>query len=297
MSKIVMRLEKAKTLRDISKREMHNTRSRNVESSNDTGEVIVEGILGVAKEIDRITKQMNKQLKSDGKRAIRKDAIRCIELIVSSDSNFFKNNDYREYFNDVDEFLHQFWGEESIIHQKTIHLDESVNHAHYLLSPIKGGRFNYSKFINGRDDLSAFQQAFEDFIILKGYDIERRQLAKNTQKKHKMTREWSKEIQRAKEYVELMDKKTLIDTAISGMMLESERAIINEQLQLKDDFHKKYNYYMKKANALEERLKLIMREQNYSNDFIDYELKTCIDEFDKNIFRKESNIIDEMEKM
>ena len=33
-------------------------------------------------------------------------------------------------------------------------------------------KFNYSKFINVREDLSGFQQLFEEFI----YDIERREL-------------------------------------------------------------------------------------------------------------------------
>lgn len=290
MSKVVMRLEKVKTLRDISKREMHNTRSRNVESSSTTGEVIITGTVGVAKEIDRITKQMNKELREKGKRAIRKDAVRCIELLVSSDSEFFKNNNYKKYFEDVEEFLHQFWGKESIIHQKTIHLDESTPHVHYLLSPVVDGKFNYSSFVNGREDLSNFQQLFEDFIVDKGYDIERRQLSKDIQRKHKSTREWSKNMQKAKEYVELMDEKKLVDTAINGIMIEKEILSLEKRLQANVELDDKYKEYKNIADALEKKLRFIMMEQGYNEDFIDYQIKEVIREYEEDNKQLDKNI-------
>lgn len=292
MSKVVMRLEKIKTLRDISKREMHNTRSRNVESSNNKGEVIITGTIGVAKEVDRITKQMNKHLRTNGKRAIRKDAVRCIELLFSSDSVFFENNNYNKYFEDVDEFLYDFWGTESIIHQKTIHLDESTPHVHYLLSPVVNGKFNYSWFINGRDDLSNFQQSFEDFIIAKGYDIERRELSKTTRKKHKLTREWAKNINKAKEYVELMDKKTLIDTAVNGIMIESHMLRLKEILKSKENLDTKYIEYKNKSERLEDKIRFIMSEQGYSKEFIEYELKQIYENEYFNIKYNENDELD-----
>ena len=59
MSKVVIRLEKVKTLREISQRELHNTRGKQAINSDGIGNVIIEGTTGVAKEIDKITKQMN----------------------------------------------------------------------------------------------------------------------------------------------------------------------------------------------------------------------------------------------
>ncbi|MGN2338124.1 plasmid recombination protein [Clostridium cagae] len=150
MSKIVIRLEKVKTLREIAQRELHNTRGKRVENSDGTGKVIIEGLTGVAKEIDMLTRKMNIELRKNGKRAIRKDAVRCIEIIVSSDREFFERYNYEKYFEDCNKFLKSFWGEESIIFFKTTHLDELVQHCHFMVSPIIEGKFNYSKFIRGK---------------------------------------------------------------------------------------------------------------------------------------------------
>lgn len=145
MSKAVIRLEKVKTLREIAQRELHNTRGKQAENSDGVGSVIIEGITGVAKEIDRITKQMNTNLRRNGKRAIRKDAVRCIEIVVSSDRAFFKRYNFEQYFNDCNKFIKEFWGEETIIHLKTTHLDELTEHCHFMISPIVDGKFNYYK--------------------------------------------------------------------------------------------------------------------------------------------------------
>lgn len=203
---------------------------------------------------------MNIDLRNNRKRAIRKDAVRCIEIVVSSDREFFKRYNYEQYFDDCSEFIKEFWGEESIIHLKTTHLDELTEHCHFMISPIIEGKFNYSKFINGREDLSNFQQQFEEYILFKGYDIEHRELAENSRRKHKTTREWSKDMQKARDMVELMDYDKVMDTAINGIMIESEMVRIKKQLQLKDNLNKKYDYYRNKANALEEKIKLIMKE-------------------------------------
>lgn len=281
MSKAVIRLEKVKTLREIAQRELHNTRGKLAENSNGSGKVIIEGITGVAKEIDMITKQMNIELRKNGKRAIRKDAVRCIEIVVSSDREFFRRYDYEQYFDDCNEFIKKFWGEESIIHLKTIHLDELTEHCHFMISPIMEGKFNYSKFINGRDDLSNFQQQFEEFILAKGYDIEQRELAVNSRKKHKSTREWSKDMHKAKEMVELMDYEKVIDTAVNGIMIESEMLILKQQLQNQRDFIDDYNKYKTKAKVLEDKVKLIMREQGYKEEFIDFEIKELFERYSK----------------
>lgn len=273
MSKVVIRLEKVKTLREIAQRELHNTRGKQAINSDGIGSVIIEGTTGVAKEIDKITKQMNIELKKNGKRAIRKDAVRCIEVIVSSNREFFKRYDYEQYFNDCNEFIKEFWGEESIIHLKTTHLDELTEHCHFMISPIIEGKFNYSKFINGREDLSKFQQQFEEFILSKGYDIEHRELAENSRRKHKTTREWSKDMQKAREMVELMDYDKVMDTAINGIILESEVLDLKKALKFKENKNTNYKKYMSRAKALEEKLRFIMIEQGYSEKFIECEIK------------------------
>lgn len=271
MSKVVIRLEKVKTLREISQRELHNTRGKQAINSDGIGNVIIEGTTGVAKEIDKITKQMNIELKKNGKRAIRKDAVRCIEVVVSSNREFFKRYDYEQYFNDCNEFIKEFWGEESIIHLKTTHLDELTEHCHFMISPIIEGKFNYSKFINGREDLSKFQQQFEEFILSKGYDIEHRELAKNSCRKHKATREWSKDMQKAMDMVELMDYDKVMDTAINGIMIESEIDELRKELKYKNylinDLNTLNEEFKNRFNFIKDKVRLIMIEQGYSKEY------------------------------
>lgn len=285
MSKVVIRLEKVKTLREISQRELHNTRGKQAINSDGIGNVIIEGTTGVAKEIDKITKQMNIELKKNGKRAIRKDAVRCIEVVVSSNREFFKRYDYEQYFNDCNEFIKEFWGEESIIHLKTTHLDELTEHCHFMISPIIEGKFNYSKFINGREDLSKFQQQFEEFILSKGYDIEHRELAENSRRKHKTTREWSKDMQKARDIVELMDYDKIMDTAINGIMSEYAINNLEKEIQYRRELNNSLKVererYKNKSEALEERIRAILIEQGYNNKFIDYQINEIIKRYKK----------------
>ncbi|NFN93223.1 hypothetical protein FDB28_03780 [Clostridium botulinum] len=220
---------------------------------------------------------MNIDLRNNRKRAIRKDAVLCIEIVVSSDREFFNRYDYEQYFDDCSEFIKEFWGKESIIHLKTTHLDELTEHCHFMISPIIEGKFNYSKFINGREDLSGFQQLFEEFILSKGYDIERRELAENSRRKHKTTREWSKDMKKAKEMVELMD------TAINGIMIESQINTLKEEVKYKTELNNKLKVnkekYNNKCKALEDKLRFIMIEQGFNIDFIDYEIEKVITEY------------------
>ncbi|WP_113886443.1 plasmid recombination protein [Clostridium butyricum] len=291
MSKAVIRLENVKTLREIAQRELHNTRGKRVENSDGIGKVIIEGLTGVAKEIDMLTRKMNIELRKNGKRAVRKDAVRCIEIIVSSDREFFERYNYEKYFEDCNKFLKSFWGEESIIFLKTTHLDELVQHCHFMVSPIVAGKFNYSKFINGREDLSGFQQQFEEFILSKGYDIEHRELAENSRRKHKTTREWSKDMQKAKEMVELMDNDKLIDTAINGIITEGGINELRKALKYKSDLNYELETskekYKNKIEALESKIRIIMTEQGYKKEFIEYEIKQIIEDYyKKNILEK-----------
>lgn len=139
-----------------------------------------------------------------------------------------------------------------------------------------------TKFINGREDLSNFQQQFEEFILSKGYDIERRELARNSRKKHKSTREWSRDMQKAKEMVELMDSDRLMDTAINGIMIESHIAELKDELEYEKDLITGLKVdkerYKNKATALEERITFIMMEQGYNKEFIEYEINKINEE-------------------
>lgn len=232
MSKVAARIEKVKTNKEITARERHNKRSGNCKSSDKDREHLNEykGVEGIAKHISTLEKQMNADLKAKGKRALRKDAIKLIEVIVSSDKEFFDKYDYKDYFNVTDSFLEEFWGPNNVI-ASYCHLDEGTEHKHYFITPIRDGKFNYSSFINGKNDLSKFQEELYNYVKEHGFEVDERQKAEVTKKKHLKTREWSANMQKAESMVELMDDKVKTEYAIKGYLAEQESDIHYNRLE------------------------------------------------------------------
>lgn len=232
MSKVAARIEKVKTNKEITARERHNKRSGNCKSSDKDREHLNEykGVEGIAKHISTLEKQMNADLKAKGKRALRKDAIKLIEVIVSSDKEFFDKYDYKDYFNVTDSFLEEFWGANNVIANYS-HLDEGTPHKHYFITPIKDDKFNYSAFINGKNDLSKFQEELYNYVKERGFEVDERQKAEVTQKKHMKTREWSANMQKAESMVELMNDTTKTEYAIKGYLAEQDNEIHYKRLE------------------------------------------------------------------
>lgn len=232
MSKVAARIEKVKTNKEMTARERHNKRSGSCKSSDKDREHLNEyrGVEGIAKHINTLEKQMNANLKAQGKRALRKDAIKLIEVIVSSDKEFFDKYDHKDYFNVTDSFLEQFWGQGNVIGEY-LHLDEGTPHKHYFVTPIKDDKFNYSSFINGKNDLSKFQEELYNYVKERGFEVDERQKAEVTQKKHMKTREWSANMQKAESMVELMDDKVKTEYAIKGYLAEQESDIHYNRLE------------------------------------------------------------------
>lgn len=231
MSKVAARIEKV-TAESATGREAHNRRTKNCQKADKSLSHLntYEGVNGVTKHVNALEKQLNKNLKAQGKRAIRKDAVKLIEIVVSSDLDFFEKNDAMQYFRDADEFFDQFWGEGNTI-QKSVHMDEKTPHAHYFVTPIRDGKFNYSSFINGRDDLSKFQSEMYSFMVAKGYDFEERDLAKVTGKEHEKTRDWSKRVQKVEDMVNLMDEQKRADYAVKGVLAEQDKESLYNRLE------------------------------------------------------------------
>jgi len=89
---------------------------------------------------NRAVKERLESLESD--KAVRKDAVVVCQLLVTSDSDFFKNlTPAREiaFFNQSLEFIAARYGRENIV-SATVHKDEKTPHMHVNLTPIRDGR-------------------------------------------------------------------------------------------------------------------------------------------------------------
>lgn len=88
MSHAIMRIQKIKTMQALSERERHNTRQKTVLNADGSNSITVEGITGLVKYVTALEKQID----SINPRKTRKDAIRTIEVLFTSDKAFFKKS-------------------------------------------------------------------------------------------------------------------------------------------------------------------------------------------------------------
>lgn len=233
-----MRIEKAGTasnMQPMTAKQMHNRReSKNISSVSRperTHENIYLGEKNIKKFIEKKLDEVNKNLKAQGKRRIRKDANLLFEMVVSADGDFFKRNDANQYFNDAREFVEKYFGKDSVV-SDCRHFDEKTEHQHMLIMPLWEGAFNYNHYFHGRDSLSEFQGAMYNFMTNeKGYGFENRVLASESRKKHQSSLEWSKRVQKNSSMIDALDPKKQKDLALKGVIAEEEINVLHKSIE------------------------------------------------------------------
>jgi hypothetical protein len=188
------------------------------------------------------------------KKAIRHDAVHMCGLIVSSDSEFFKQLDEagtRDFFETAKGFLERFVGPENVI-AAVVHLDEKTPHLHFVHVPVTpDGRLNANK-IYTRESLKKLQAELPRYLQSRGFDIQRGVEQKpGAIKKHLDTREFKqqqeslgglkKETVQARHILESIQKEVVqiqrTKTAESARLKEVSRQAreANEILRQKHD--------------------------------------------------------------
>jgi len=97
----------------------------------------------------------------ESKKAVRKDAVVMCQLLVTSDSEFFKSlrpDQQREFFKQALQFVQNRYGKENVF-SATVHMDEKTPHLNVSLTPIKAGRLT-AKTIFDRNELTALHDDF-----------------------------------------------------------------------------------------------------------------------------------------
>lgn len=235
-------------MQSLAEREKHNLRLKKVLSSDGSQNILVGGKKGLVAHVRALEEQVNKQ----NTRKTRKDAIKTIEVLFTSDKAFFKKVDYIQYFEECQKWLVDTFGNENLL-QSSIHLDEEVPHAHFILTTVKDGKFNYSGYINGRKDLRTMQDSF--FATVEHLGLERGKRVELTGATYQQNKEWHKSIEKARSYTEALSEEVQLDYALKGVMAtEQINKLVEENLELKTEIEDvKDNYNGLKAglyNAL-----------------------------------------------
>lgn len=237
MSHAIMRIQKIKSMQALAEREKHNTRRKTVLSADGSNNITVEGYTGLVARVKALEKQIN----ANNKRKTRKDAVRAIEVLFTSDKAFFKKVDYNQYFDECKKWLADTFGESNIL-QFCSHLDEEVPHLHAILTTVKDGKFNYSAYINGRQDLRALQDSF--FATVEHLGLERGQKVELTKATYQSNKDWNKNVAKARSFAEALTSEQQLEYAIKGVMFTKEVELLNtENMKLRAELQETKESY------------------------------------------------------
>ncbi len=145
-----------------------------------------------------------------GKRAVRKDAVRLVEGIVTASPEFFEGKSRDEvmaFFRDALGFAEGEFGHENMVHF-TVHFDEKTPHAHFGFVPLTAdGRLSAKAWFNGRGALRSFQNKFFEQVS-EPWGLERGEPAEETERHHKTAVEMKRdECERLQNEVETLTQE------------------------------------------------------------------------------------------
>lgn len=225
MSYCIMRLEKRKA-NNITGMQIHNDRATENHSNEDINKELSHLNYDLI-ECPSYKKKINEELEKRYKvnKSLRKDATLGVEVIFTSDKDFFDKltpEQERLYFEKSLEFLKEFTGEKNVI-SATVHKDETTPHLHAVFMPLTDdGRLNYKDFINTKYDLINLQDRYHEKMREYFPELERGKASKETKKKH-LSVEQFKLNQLEKNLEKLQNEKK-----------ETEIQIQNVEKQIKD---------------------------------------------------------------
>lgn len=169
MSYAICRIQKCGSSHDIAGIQIHDRRERTHSNSNpdiDFSKSHLNYSLCGNSNGSSFNAYIDKQIaeRYTGKKAIRKDAVRMVSAIFTSDNDFFDRltvEQQREYFQNCYEWAVKRWGAENIISSE-VHMDEATPHMHLEFVPLTAdGRLSAKECIGSGS--KALQQLQDDF--------------------------------------------------------------------------------------------------------------------------------------
>lgn len=122
------------------------------------------------------------------KKPLRKDAVIARAIVLQLDGEWFKQNKKGKHPNlDMLQWAVETFGEQNIV-GASIHKDEANPHLHILFTPVTtDGRLSQKDWFKDPKSLHSMHEDFREYMIQKGYDIERQ---KQPKRKHLSDRDY-----------------------------------------------------------------------------------------------------------
>ena len=177
MSFSVVHMQKIKSA-GIKGMQFHNQRERESRTNEDIDKEKsqLNYDLKNVKDID-FNKRVNEIIKDEviTTRAIRKDAVKMCNFLVTSDKSFFdgiSNQEQKNFFKESYDFFKDRYGNNKIV-AAVIHLDEKTPHMHLSLVPVNEDKKLSAKRMFDRKELRSIQDDYPKYIQSKGFNLER----------------------------------------------------------------------------------------------------------------------------
>lgn len=160
----ILRVAKLKKFGSIAASGQHNFRERETPNANPEATPLNEheGALSAEELVQKVHERLPTKR--------RKDAILCLEYLLSASPEFFgkywreDKNYKKDYFKDAIDWLEKKHGKENVI-CSSLHLDESTPHIAVYVVPItKDGRLSAKDFTGGKAKLSKMQTDFANDV-------------------------------------------------------------------------------------------------------------------------------------
>lgn len=202
-----------------------------------------------------------------GKRAVRSDAIKLIEGVVTASPEWFENKTSEEiekFFSDTFQFVQKTFGANNLLHF-TVHYDESTPHAHFGFVPLTSdGRLSAKEIYGGRSDLSKLQDNFYESICAS------RGMArgeKDTGRTHKSLTQLKTET--AKEIKKLEEQKQHITSQVREANTQYTRAVGDVS-----KIRRQKNQVQEELNQLTYEKESVESDIDEANDRLEYLRRT-----------------------
>ena len=234
-----------------------------------------------------------------GKRAIRKDAIKHVDGLITSDNEFFNNlseEETNQFFRDSLDFLEQEYGKENMLYA-TVHLDEKVPHMHFGFVPLTDdGRLSAKEKLGNKKAMTELQDRFNQYVNAKGYELQRGTAKEVSERQHQDIDKFKKETEYHKQELATVQKdltklEKQLDAHISDLRASSDFEYENE-VEVKKGFltGREELETGRKVVSAEEFERIQRTVTSARNILDDYESITNTNLYDQNQDLRERNL-------
>lgn len=185
-------------------------------------------------------KQIEEKIEMNYKaqRKIRSDAVKHVNGVITSDSEFFENksqDEIKNFFKYTKSFLEDEYGKDNLLYA-TVHMDEKTPHMHYGIVPItEDGRLSAKDVVGNKKALTEFQDRFNTYINHQGYELERGTPKNKTNAKHAEVEKYKQETSFHQKQLEKNKQESEIFSKRRGDLSKEVKTIYNQKREIQRD--------------------------------------------------------------